>query len=104
MLVGFIIYTAIGLLCIILGLLIWKKQKVSLIHEYHYARVKKADIPANSRLVGVGLIILGICLCAAGGFTLFKSSFWWIPTVIGFAGFFILMNKAQRKYNGSWFS
>ena len=104
MIVGFIIELAVGAVCVIIGLLIWKKQKVTLVHDYHYRNVKKEDIPAYTRLLGIGLILIGIGICVTGFLNLVESSFWWIPMLIGFVAGFIVLNKAQKKYNGSWFS
>ena len=63
MILGIIIESAVGLLCIALGLLLWKKQKVTLLHDYHYQHVKKEDLPAYTRQMGIGLIVIG-CLLA----------------------------------------
>ena len=104
MLVGALTELAVGALCIVLGSVLWKKQKVSLVHEYHYKNVKKDDIPAYTRLLGIGLIVIGAGICVTGLFNWFKSSYWWISMLIGFAGGLLVMNKAQKKYNGSWFS
>ena len=104
MIFGVVTELAVGALCIVLGSILWKKQKVSLVHEYHYKNVKKDDIPAYTRLLGAGLIVIGAGICAAGLFNLFESSLWWIPLLAGFAAGLILMNRAQKKYNGSWFS
>ena len=104
MLIGVIIELAIGALCIVLGCILWKKQKVSLVHEYHYKNVKKDDIPAYTRLLGIGLIVIGAGICVTGVFNWFESSLWWIPMLVGFVAGLFLMNKAQKKYNGSWFS
>ena len=104
MILGFIIELLVGLLCVALGLFIWLKQKVSFIHDYHYKNVKEKDIPAYVRLIGVGLIIIGLGLIATGFFNLFESSLWWIPMLIGFIAGLLVFNKAQKKYNGSWFS
>ena len=104
MVVGFVIELAVGTLCIVLGSVIWKKQKVSLVNDYHYKNVKEDDIPAYTRLLGIGLILIGAGICAAGCFNLKESSLWWIPMLIGFAAGLLVMNKAQKKYNGSWFS
>lgn len=41
MIVVFIAELAVGLLCVVLGLVIWKKQKISLVHNYHYKNVKR---------------------------------------------------------------
>lgn len=104
MILGFIIDLAVGLLLIILGLLIWKKQKISLLHDYHYKKVKEQDVPAYTRLVGISLIVMGIGICITGVLNLFDSPIWWIPLFGGIAAGLIIMNKAQKTYNGSWFS
>jgi FtsH-binding integral membrane protein len=104
MILGFAVETAVGLLCLVFGLLIWKKQKVSLIHDYHYKNVRKEDIPAYTRLMGIGLILMGVGICTTGFLNLFESAAWWIPMLAGFIAGFILMNRAQKKYNGTWVS
>lgn len=104
MIIGVIVDFAVGLLCIILGLMLWKKQKISLIHSYHYKNVKKEDVPAYTRLMGIGLILIGVGICVTGVLNLLYSSLWWIPLLAGVVMGFIIMNKAQKKYNGSWFS
>lgn len=104
MIVGVIVDLAVGLFCVVFGLLIWRKQKVSLIHDYHYRNVKKEDIPAYTRLMGIGLILIGAGICITGLLNLLASSLWWIPMLAGFVAGFIVTNKAQKKYNGSWFS
>ena len=104
MIFGFIVELAVGLLCIILGSIIWKKQKISLVHNYHYKHVKEKDIPAYTKLVGIGLSLIGAGICVTGVLNLVKSVFWWIPMAAGFVAGLLVMNKAQKKYNGSWFS
>lgn len=104
MIFGFIVELAVGLLCIILGLLLWIRQKVSLIHDYHHKNVKKEDVPAYTRLMGIGLILIGAGICVTGLMNLKESALWWIPMLIGFAAGLLVTNRAQKKYNGSWFS
>ena len=87
-----------------LKLLIWKKEKVSLIHDYQYKNVQETDIPAYARLIGIGLILIGGGICITGVLNLFESALWWIPLVVGILAGLIVMNKAQKTYNGSWFS
>ena len=103
MIFGFITELAVGLLCVILGLVIWLRRKASLIHEYHYKNVKEADLPAYTRLVGISLIVIGGGIIVTGFLNLAGSPFWWIPLVPGFLAGFLVMNRAQKKYNGSWF-
>ena len=104
MLVGLIVNLAVGLSCVILGLLIWKKRKTSLLHDYHYKNVNDQDIPAYARLMGIGLLLIGGGICLTGFFNLLRYSLWWVPLAGGFIAGLIVMNKAQKKYNGSWFS
>jgi len=104
MIVGVIIEMGVGAALIVLGLLLWKKQMVKLIHGYQYRRVKKADIPAYTRLVGIGLILIGAGICITGLLNLFDSDYWWIPLVAGFVFGIITLHIAQKKYNGSWLS
>ena len=103
MIVGFIIDLVVGLLLLIIGLLIWRKQRISLLHDYHYKNVEKESIPAYSRLIGIGLMVLGSGICISGVLLLVESSVWWIPLLAGFVVGLHLMNTAQKKYNGSWF-
>lgn len=104
MIFGAIIFFAVGSVCIILGFLIWKKQKLSLLHDYHYQNVKKEDIPAYTGQIGAGMMVLGAGIAAAGIFELASSSFWWIPLSAGIVTGLFLMCRAQKKYNESIFS
>ena len=104
MIVGVIVELAVGSLCVVLGLVIWIKRKVSLVHTYHYKNVKQEDLPAYARLLGIGQILIGIGICVTGLLNLFKTVLWWVPMAVGFIAGFVVMNKAQKKYNGSWFS
>ena len=105
MIVGFVVCMIVGLLCIVLGLLLWKKQMISLVHDYHYKNVQKSDVPAYTRLVGIGLLLIGIGTCLTGIINLaLRTTAGWIAFGIGFFVGIGLMSKAQTKYNGSWFS
>ena len=101
MIIGILIEATVGLLCIVLGFLIWKKQKLSLIHDYHYRNVKEEDVPSYTRQIGSGLIIIGSGILLTGMLDLLNSSLWWIPLIIGFSLGLIVIIKAQKKYNGS---
>ena len=56
MTVEFITFFAVGLLLIVLGLLTWKKQRVTIIHEYHRKNVKKEDLPEYAREMGIATL------------------------------------------------
>lgn len=101
MILGVIIELAVGTICIILGALLWKKQMLSILHDYHYKHVKKEDITAYSRQMGIGLMIMGAGIIVTGMLNLAHSSLWWIPLLAGFVLGIAVIYKAQKKYNGS---
>ena len=104
LLIQLIILSAVGLLLVIFGLLILLRKKVSLVHEYHYRNVRPEDIPAYCRLLGISLLVFGVGIILTGVINaVFDTAFGWLAFVIGLVVFFIIANRAQRKYNGSWF-
>ncbi len=103
MIVGFLIELAVGLSCLVLGWLLWKKQKVSILHDYHYKHVREEDLPAYARGMGLGLGLLGAGICLAGFANLANRAGLSLALVgLGFAGGIAVMHRAQKKYNGSW--
>ena len=101
MILGVIIDLAVGAALVILGILLWKKQMVSILHDYHYKNVKKEDLPAYTRQVGIGLIVIGAGIIITGLLNLAYSSFWWVSLLAGFGLGIIVIYRAQKKYNGS---
>lgn len=105
MIFGLLINLSVGLLLIIIGYLIWFKQKISLLHSYHYANVKKEDLNAYGKQMGIGNIILGICVSLMGICTYFDlENLGWVIFILGFIISIYIFHKAQKRYNGSWFS
>ncbi len=103
MILGVIIELAVGLICVVFGTLVWKKRKVSLLHDYHYKNVREEDMPAYTRLIGIGLILVGAGICAAGVLSLvFRNLMNLIALGLGLAVGITVMSAAQKKYNGSW--
>ena len=104
MIAEIIVMGSIGALLIVLGLIVWKKQKISLVHDYHHRHVKKQDVGAYTRLIGIGLIVIGSGIGVTEAVNLATNSGWgWIAFGVGFVAGIVFMSKAQRKYNGSWF-
>ena len=105
MFVEVIVYLAVGALLIVLGLLTWKKQKINILHEYHYKNVKPQDVPAYTRQAGIGQIIIGAGLCVTGVVRFFvRKPAFLLALVPGFVIGLIVLHRAQMRYNGSWFS
>ena len=101
MIIGAVIDFTVGITLIVLGLLVWKKQKISILHEYHYKNVSREDIPAYARQIGMGLLTIGVGIVVTGILELVISSFWWIASAAGFVIGLILIFRAQKKFNGS---
>ena len=101
MIFGALTEFVVGAICIVLGVLLWKEQRISILHDYHYKHVKKDDIPAYTRQIGIGLIIIGAGIIITGVLNLAYSSLWWIPLLAGFIIGLIVIYITQKKYNGS---
>jgi len=98
----FIIPIAIGLLIFVLGVLIWKKQMIGLLHSYHYSKVKDEDKYTTE--VGIAHIIISMGLFSTGILGYFTQTLYgWIGFALFFIFGFALFYKAQKKYNGGLF-
>jgi len=98
--IGAIITGPIGVIFVILGYLIWKKEKISLLHDYHYNNVSEEDKKAFCARSGLSVISIGIGLLATAvilGITDSVLSF--IAFAIGFAAGLVLLIYAGKKYN-----
>ena len=100
MILGCLIMGLVGLLCVTLGLLIRKKQRITLLHEYHYRNVSEADKPAFCRLAGWGMLCIGAGILISAAALALTESLW---SFLGFGGGFplglVLLLQAGKKYN-----
>ena len=87
-----------GLVIIILGILNMKGN-ISLLHSYHRKRVKEEDIRPFGRIIGIGTIIVGITIIAAGITGVFFENATNIVLIAGFVPGFGLILYALLKYN-----
>lgn len=99
-----IILTSVGLVIMIIGLLIYKKQKVTLIHSYHYQNVSKENLPKYTEKMGKLTTIFGVNLIFAGILSVvFNSGVGFgVMFIVGIA-IFVLIYRVQKKYNGGMF-
>ena len=98
--IGAIITAPIGVVFVVLGYLIWKKEKITLLHDYHYANVSEEDKKVFCAQSGLGVIFIGVGLLATAvilGITDSVLSF--IAFAIGFVVGLILLIHAGKKYN-----
>jgi hypothetical protein len=90
-----------GILFLILGIMIRKTHRLTLIHSAWYGGVKPADIRAYTSLVGFGVTLIGIGICLTGLLAFAaKSGFIRIPALAGLVAGCIFINRAQNEYNG----
>ena len=90
----------VGVLFIVLGCLIWKKEKINLLHDYHVDKVSSENRKAFCTLSGIGILVIGISLVLTAvflGFTESVRSFLFFAA--GFTAGLVLLIIAGRKYN-----
>ena len=95
-----ILLIAVGTLFIDMGRRIWKKEQITLIHDYHYKKVIEADKKPYTEKMGKAMIIMGVGMYLTG-ITDFMSHtlYGWIVFTISFISGLIIMIYAQIKYN-----
>ena len=99
-----LIMLGVALLFISLGFMIWKKQKITLIHSYHYEKVKEENIELYTKGIGQGIIIIGMGCAFTGIFNyICNSSGGWIFFGLAFFYGMLIIIKTQNKYNGGLF-
>ena len=57
--IGVVITGAIGILIAVLGWLLWKKEKIAILHAHHVDKVSADNKAAFCKLSGSGLIVIG---------------------------------------------
>ena len=98
--IGTIIVCVIGIICTILGYLMWKKEKISILHSYHYDKVSEEDKKAFCTISGIGVVLIGIGLFITSIIIGITDSMWsFIPFVIGFVAGLIMLIYSGIKYN-----
>lgn len=89
-----------GLVLIVLGFLVWKKQKISLFHSYHVAKVSEKDKSAFCKVSGIGLLIIGTGTLISG---ILVGVTYEMPGLVCFAaGFiigFVMLIYSEIRYN-----
>ncbi len=106
--IGVSIIFLVSLVLIIIGLQIWKKEKITLMHTYHYKNIKEEDKSKYCEEIGKNIISLGIT-CLLFGTLIFrelsksKEIFLVVLFLIIFVLNFYRLSKIQKKYNGSIF-
>ena len=101
-----IITIILGVVFIVIGIS-QTKGNLSLLHSYHYKRVKEEDKPIFGKLVGIGSIIIGVgMIFASGSFylsTLLTNAIFeilgYVFLILGMVVGLIIEFYAMIKYN-----
>ena len=100
MILGSLVMGLVGLLCVVLGLLIWKKQKIDLLHDYHRDKVSQDNKPAFCKLSGLGILFIGAgILISAVTLPVIESLWSFLPFGVGFILGLSFLLYAGNKYN-----
>lgn len=98
--IGVITTGGAGVIIVVLGWLIWKKEKLSLMHDYHVDKVSVENRPAFCKLSGTGLIVMGTGLLITAvilGIT--DSAYSFLCFAVCFAAGLAMLIIAGAKYN-----
>ena len=99
MVIGALTLGLVGLALIVIGYLVWKKEKISLLHDYHYEKVTEENKKAFCTLSGLGLLVMGVGLVVAAIVLGVTDSLWsFLAVGVGsMVGFSLLISAG--KYN-----
>lgn len=61
-----ILLLAVGGLFLWMGYRIWIKEQITLIHDYHYTKVKKEDRKPYTEKMGKAMLVMGAGICLTG--------------------------------------
>ncbi len=98
--IGSLIIGLVGMVFVMFGYQIWKKEKISLLHDYHYNRVSVEDKKAFCTLSGIGVLLIGIGLVITAIVIGITDSPWsFIAFAIGFVAGLVMLIYAGVRYN-----
>ena len=97
---GVIITSGAGVIIAVMGWLIWKKEKLSLMHDYHVNKVSVENKSAFCRLSGIGLVAIGIGLLISSVILFVTdSTYSFLCFAVCFVAGLAMLFTAETKYN-----
>lgn len=98
--IGILTAGGVGVLLVVLGVLIWKKERITLMHDYHVDKVSQEDKKAFCKLSGIGLIVSGTGLVLSAVLLGVTDSAWsFLCFAVSFPVGLGMLIAAGRKYN-----
>lgn len=101
MIFGSVITGVVGVVLIVMGFVVWKKEKISLFHSYHYDKVSEENKKSFCAVSGAGLSVMGAGLAVTSILLAVTDSVWsFAALAVGFAIGLLMLFYAGAKYNG----
>lgn len=98
--IGVLTTGGVGVLLVVLGVLLWKKEMITLMHDYHVEKVSPENKKAFCKLSGIGLIIPGVGLVLSAILLGITDSAWsFLCFAVSFPVGLGMLIAAGRKYN-----
>ena len=95
-----ILMLIIGALFLWFGWRIWKKEQITLIHDYHYTKVKETDKKPYTEKMGKAMLVIGAGIVLTGLINFITcTGYGWIAFAVCFVSGMIMIISAQMKYN-----
>ena len=95
-----LIYGLVGLLLLALGWMIWKKERIDLLHDYHRNRVSEEDKKRFCTLCGMGIGVIGLGMLLTAVLFAATGKLWSLfAFVLGFLVGIVMLIGTMVKYN-----
>ena len=98
--IGLAVTGGVGVLLVVLGLLLWKRERITLMQDYHVDKVSPENRRAFCRLAGLGLLVMGGgLLLTALLFALTESPWSFLCFALTLIPGLGMLTRAVNKYN-----
>ena len=95
-----VIFGLLGLLFLVIGWMIWKKERIDLLHDYHRNHVSEEDKKRFCALCGMGVGVIGIGMLLTAVLFAFTGKLWSLFAFVGgFLVGIVMLIRAIGKYN-----
>ena len=95
-----LIFGLVGILFLVIGRMIWKMERIELLHDYHRNRVSEDNKKRFCALCGVGVCTIGVGMILTAVVFGFSGSLWSMGAfAVGFLVGIGMLIWAIWKYN-----
>ena len=95
-----VIFGLLGLLFLVIGWMIWKKERMDLLHDYHRKHVSEEDKKRFCALCGMGVCVIGIGMLLTAVLFAVTGKLWSLFAFVGgFLVGIVMLIWTIGKYN-----